>query len=109
MPAPVQEQAVPGTSVPSGAAISPGGDIGPQGTTGAPGVNAFTTTTAGFTVPTVGNTVVVPMTNASWMVPGEMVWIDQAGGGTGQPGIMQVASVAGNNATLMTPAMSGPI
>jgi hypothetical protein len=38
-----------------------------------------------------------------------MVWIDQAGGGTGQPGIMQVASVAGNNATLMTPAMSGPI
>jgi hypothetical protein len=49
------------------------------------------------------------MVNASWMVAGEMVWIDQAGGGTGQPGIMQVASVAGNNATLMNATGGGAV
>jgi|SRR5215469_1880121 len=79
----------------------PTGSTGPPGTNGTNGVNAFTTATAGFTIPPIGATVGVTVANASWMVVGEMLWIDQAGGGVGQPGIMQVTAISGNLVTLL--------
>jgi hypothetical protein len=79
------------------------GTQGIPGAAGANGVNAFTTSTAGFTVPTVGSTVVVTVDNATWMVVGELLWIAQAGG-AGQPGVMQVQSIAGNQVTLLNPS-----
>jgi hypothetical protein len=89
--------AVPGTVVSSGAAVSPGGA---QGVTGTP---AWTTNTAGFTIPNVGSTVSVTVADASWIVVGEMLYVDQAGGGVGLSGVLQVQSKSGNTLTLLNP------
>jgi len=100
MPEITLEQALPGTNVPSGAQISPAGQTGPAGV----GQNAFTATSGAFTVPAVGSTTTVTMTNVAWIVSGQMVYIDQAGGGgAGSPGILQVVSIAGNTVTLLNP------
>jgi hypothetical protein len=92
--------AVPGTNVPSGAAVSPGGAQGATGTAGAP---AWTTNTSGFTIPAVGSTVSVTVADASWIVVGEMLYVDQAGGGVGLSGVLQVSAKAGNTLTLLNP------
>jgi hypothetical protein len=45
--------------------------------------------------------VTVTLANASWLVVGENLWVDQAAGGVGQGGIMQVTAVAGSQVTLL--------
>jgi microcystin-dependent protein len=70
---------------------------------GPTGLNAFNITSAGFVVPPVGSTVNVTVNDASWIVVGQFVYIDQAGGGAGQPGIMQVTAKSGNLVTLLNP------
>jgi hypothetical protein len=52
------------------------GPEGDAGINGADGQNAFTTTTASFNVPSVGNTVVVAVQNSNWMVAGQVVVTD---------------------------------
>jgi hypothetical protein len=74
----------------------------PTGTQGPPGENAFTTVSANFTVPPVGSTVQVTVADASFMIVGQMLWIDTAGGGTGIPAEMQVTAISGNLVTLLS-------
>lgn len=106
---------VPGTSVPSGAQVAPGGSQGVTGATGVAGptgpqgVPAATTTTAAFTVPPVGSTTTVTVANASWVVNGQMVYVDTAGGGIGQAGTLQVTGISGNQLTLLNPPMPSSI
>jgi microcystin-dependent protein len=105
--------AVPGTIVASGSLITPAGDQGPAGSAGsagsagppgAAGLNAFNITSGGFTVPPVGSTVTVTLNDASWVVVGQMIYCDSAGGGAGQAGALQVTAKTGNQITLLTPA-----
>lgn len=46
---------------------------------GASGVDAYTTTTAGFTMPAVSATVVVPVAESRWMAIGQVVYVQSAG------------------------------
>jgi microcystin-dependent protein len=89
-------QPIPGTTVPAGSQVSPGGPLGT-------GINAFNETASQFTVPPVGSTVVVNLNDASWVVAGQIVYVDQAGGGPGSPGILQVTVKNGNQLTLLNP------
>lgn len=50
------------------------GAAGTDGTAGANGVSAYTVTTADFTVPAVGATVLVSVGNSSWMVVGQPIF-----------------------------------
>jgi hypothetical protein len=52
------------------------GADGADGAAGADGVNAYTTTTADFDVPTVGGTVPVNVVNSSWMVVGQPIFVE---------------------------------
>jgi len=79
-----------------------GGATGPPGPTGPAGENAFTTTTAGFTVPAVGATTTVTVADASWAVVNEMVYVLGAGG-SGLAGVLQITGIAGNTLTLLNP------
>ena len=88
-------QGATGSTGPTGAQ----GATGPAGTAG---VNAFTTTNADFTVPASGSTVIATLTNASWVVVGQMLWVDTAGGGAGQAAVMYVAAKSGNQVTLQS-------
>jgi hypothetical protein len=74
----------------------PGGGVGPAG------LNAFNTTSAGFTVPASGSTVTVTLGDASWVVIGQMVVVAGAGG-SGVAGTMFVTAKTGNQITLQTP------
>jgi hypothetical protein len=74
----------------------PGGGVGPAGK------NAYTTTSAGFTVPNTGNTTTVTVTDASWIAVGELLYIAGAGG-SGLAGILQVTAIATNTLTLLNP------
>jgi len=87
----------PGTVIPSGSLFTPSGSIGPAG------LNAFSTSTASFTVPAIGATANLTVTDASSFLVGELVYLDQAGGGVGLPGILQVTAKAGNTLTLLNP------
>jgi hypothetical protein len=90
---------------------STGGDSGtgdvtisvPTGGQGPAGVNACNITSGPFTVPAVGSTVTVTLNDASWVVVGQMVYVDQAGGGPGQSGALQVQAKTGNQLTLLNP------
>ena len=84
-----------------GSLKGPPGSAGGPGSAGPPGENAFTTTTANFTVPGSGATTTVTVADASFIVPGQMVWIDTAGGGPGKAGELQVQSIAGSTVTLL--------
>ena len=57
---------------------------------------------ASFTVPAYGASVVVSVLDSSWMVPGEWLYIADAGG-TGVAGQLQVQSVAPGSVTLVNP------
>jgi hypothetical protein len=97
----VQNSVTPGSYYSSGGgATGPTGPPGPAGPTGNP---AYTTTTASLTVPPVGSTTTVNVVNPSWVAVGEMVYLDQAGGGVGQAGALQVTAQSGNQLTLLTP------
>jgi hypothetical protein len=104
----------PGTIINPGALVTPGGaagNPGAQGVAGAAGaagppgtgLNAFNTTTAAFTVPAVGATVNVILNDASWVVTGQFVFVDSAGG-PGTAGALQVSAKSGNQVTLLNPA-----
>ena len=71
----------------------PGGGIGPAGQA------AYTNATAGFTVPAVGSTVVVPVNNGAWAALNEIVWVQDAGG-PGVAGAVQVTATGANSLTL---------
>jgi hypothetical protein len=81
----------------------PAGPAGPTGSTGAQGINALTAVSSAFAVPPVGSTVVVTVVEASWVVVGQMVYVDQAGGGVGLAGALQVTAKTGNQLTLLNP------
>jgi hypothetical protein len=69
-----------GTTITSGAAILPWSSLGGTGGTGTPGQNAFSTTSANFTVPAVSSTVSVTMASTAWLGPaGYVVFIAGAG------------------------------
>jgi hypothetical protein len=70
-------------------------------------VDAYALSTASFTVPPIGSTVQVDFSNATWVVVGEMLWVDQAGGGVGQGGTMQVTAINGNVVTLLNLSVGG--
>lgn len=55
------------------------GSTGPTGITGATGANAFSVTTAGFTMPSVAGTVTVAMGSSAWLAAGQTVFIATAG------------------------------
>ena len=65
--------AAPTTNVPSGGIVVPAGVIGQAGT------NAFTTLTAGFTMPSAGTTVTATVGNTGWMAQGQNIYIPTAG------------------------------
>ncbi len=65
-----------GDTGPAGAA----GAQGPAGATGANGKDSYTTTTASYTQPAIGNNVSVSMANTSWMVTGQVVYVGGSGG-----------------------------
>ena len=76
---------------------------GSTGNTGPQGSSAFTTTVSGFTVPSVGSTVQVTFTDASWVNIGQMIYVSTAGGAT-SAGALQVTAKTGNLVTLLNPA-----
>jgi microcystin-dependent protein len=80
------------------------GSAGPQGPAGPAGLNAYNITSGTFTVPAVGSTATVTLNDASWVVVGQMVYVDQAGGGVGQAGALQVTAKSGNQLTLLNPS-----
>jgi hypothetical protein len=108
--------ATPGIVVPVGRLITPGGHPGPpglagsNGTDGAPGLpgtdglNAFNVTSGPFVVPPVAGTVNVTLEDASWVVIGQTVWVEGAGGSPTEAGAMLITARTGNQVTLMTQA-----
>jgi microcystin-dependent protein len=84
------------------------GATGATGSVGPAGVDAFTTTTSGFTIPTVGATVQVPVANASWIILGQFVWVAGAGG-SGNGGSFQVTAKSGLLITLFNPSQPAAI
>jgi microcystin-dependent protein len=75
----------------------------PTGAQGPPGVNACTTNTTSFTIPPVGQTVQVTLTDASWVVIGQMLVVSTAGGSSTASGTLQVTAKTGNLVTLLNP------
>lgn len=79
----------------------PQGAAGANGTNGANGIDSFTYTTASFFVPALGSSVVVPVSNASFLpesVAGQFFVSVQG------CGYLQVTDVTGLNVTLRNPA-----
>lgn len=71
------------------------------------GKNAFTTSAVVFTVPPVGQTVDVTLTDASWVAVGQMVAVQTAGGAPTAAGSLQCTNKNGNVVTLLNaPAAS---
>jgi hypothetical protein len=95
---------VPGPQGPQGS-VGPQGSIGP---TGVAGVSAFTATTAPFTVPAVGLSTTVTVTDASWAVVGEMVWVETATDAS-NAGPLKITAIAGNTLTLLNPPTSAAL
>lgn len=91
--------AIPGTPIPANAEVSPGGAQGLAGLTA-----GVTTITQPFTVPPVGGTQAVTVTDASTFLIGQIIYLDQAGGGgAGSPGALQITNKVGNQLTLLNP------
>ena len=83
------------------AASGAAGATGPAGPTGE---NANTITLANFTVPAVGSTVTVNVADTGWIVVGQVIYVDGAGGGVGQAGAFQVTAKTATTVTLLNPA-----
>ena len=89
---------VPGPQGPAGA-TGPTGNTGPAGSQGPTGSPAWTLTTAGFTVPAVGSSVVANVSDTSWATPG--AWVYAAGaGGPGVAGLLQITAKTTTTLTL---------
>ncbi len=65
---------VPITQIPG-----PAGEDGENGTNGTDGINAFTLTTAGFTMPNVEALVTVDVEDSTWMAVGQVIFVENAG------------------------------
>jgi hypothetical protein len=61
-------------SVPGAAGVD-----GAAGAAGADGVSAFTMLTSGFTMPAVSSNVTVQVSSSAWMVPGQIVYVQNGG------------------------------
>jgi hypothetical protein len=61
-----------------------------------------------FTVPTVGSTATVNVADASWIVVGQLLYFDTAGGGPGLAGALVVQAKAGNQLTVLNPTPPAP-
>jgi hypothetical protein len=64
----------------------------PEGGIGPAGKPAYTNTTAQFTIPTAGSTIVVNVNDTSWMTIGETVWVATAAG-SGNAGTMKITAI----------------
>lgn len=60
-------------------ATGPTGSVGATGPTGATGLNAFTTTSAPYTQPAAFGVVAIYVADASWIVPGQTVYVGNGG------------------------------
>jgi len=80
------------------------GGTGATGPAGPTGENANTLTVANFTVPAVGATVTVSVADTGWIVVGQVLYVDTAGGGAGLAGAFQVQSKTSTTVTLLNPA-----
>src|SRR6516162_7086886 len=65
---------------------------GNQGPQGEPGLNACTLSMAPFTVPPSGGTVTVPVEDTSWIVLGQFLYVESAGGDAADPGALKVVN-----------------
>lgn len=70
--------AAPGSTIASGAHVSPAGLIGPAGAGGA-GLNAFTSLSANFTQPAGSANVTITVGTTAWMALGQIIYV--VGGG----------------------------
>jgi len=108
-----------------GATVSATGTVGvvPSGVSGATGTSAFTNTTANFTMPTVGNSVSVPVNSTGFMVPGLSIYVQTAGYFTvatvtdsthvlltnqGVPGNIIAGNVVASGAGVVSAGATGP-
>jgi hypothetical protein len=82
------------------------GSTGATGATGAAGINAYTTTSASFTMPAAGSTVPVSVAATSWMVAGQTLYVGTAGFMTVSSITSSVAVVL-NNAGIASNASTG--
>jgi hypothetical protein len=64
--------------------------------------------TSGFTVPALGGTVTVTLQDASWVMPGQILYVAGAGGGT-TAGDFYVQNKSGNQLTLQNLPASGGV
>jgi hypothetical protein len=72
------------------------GPPGTDGTAGSSGENAFTFVVEPFTCPPIGETVEVAVESVAFMVLGQTLWVESAGGGTSIAGEMQIVAINGN-------------
>lgn len=82
----------------------PTGENGTNGTNGAAGANAYTTTSASFTVPAVNSNVTIALTDASFVPQisnGAQIYLS-----IGNAGYFLVVSKAGNNVTVKNPTLA---
>lgn len=93
---------------------APGAD-GQAGNDGADGINSFTTSTANFVVPNVGDQVTVLVADSSWMTTGQPVFVEGAGAFqvVSKPGtssvVLEYLDYAGNTHTGETIATGAQI
>lgn len=98
---------VPGTVIPIESRVSPGGARGTlglqgiQGFKGEPGPLPVTVTAGPFIVPPIGATAVLVVEDARWVVPGQMIYVQNTGDGVA--GAFRVTEVNGVNLTLLNP------
>lgn len=70
---------IPCEDVPTSQVPGPSGSSGTNGSDGADGENAFTTTSAAFSMPAEGANVNVQVGSTNWMVPGQVLYVTTAG------------------------------
>lgn len=74
---------------------------GDPGATGLQGSNAYTTTTANFTMPAIGASVIVTLADAAWVTIGQMVAVQTSGGAPDDANSLKVIAKSGNQVTLL--------
>lgn len=99
-PGPAGPQGIQGVAGPQGDTGTIGA-TGPQGATGLNGVDSFTLSIANFTIPPVNGTVDVDVQQAAWIVVGQMIVVQTAGGSPTNAASLKVTAKVGNRLTLM--------
>lgn len=92
-------QGIPGPIGTTGA-TGPQGNTGPTGATGPTGIDSFTLSIADFTIPPLNGTVDVDVQVANWIVVGQMVVVQTAGGGATNAASLKCIAKTGNRITL---------